>query len=76
MLHLRVEALERIGKKRWNRRLEQAIAGFSGVVHYDRLYLGGGNARHIRFTLDSRTTVISNEAGIRGGIVLWQPPAA
>jgi polyphosphate glucokinase len=69
-------ALDRIGKKRWSRRLEEAIASLSGLVYFDRLYLGGGNARHIRFVLDARTTVISNEAGIRGGIVLWQPRAA
>jgi polyphosphate glucokinase len=69
-------AFERIGRRRWNRRLEKAIASLRRVVWYDRLYIGGGNARHIRFVLDARTTVISNEAGIRGGIVLWQARAA
>jgi polyphosphate glucokinase len=73
---LNQKALDRIGKKRWNRRLKQGIASLGGLVHYDRLYIGGGNARYIRFRLDTRTTVISNEAGIRGGIVLWQPRAA
>lgn len=68
-------ALDRIGRKRWNRRLKGAIASLRGLVRYDRLYIGGGNAKYIRFALDARTTVISNEAGIRGGIALWQTPA-
>ena len=44
------------------------------LFHYDRLYIGGGNARAIRFRPGPQVTIISNEAGIRGGIALWQRP--
>jgi polyphosphate glucokinase len=42
------------------------------TVHHDHLYIGGGNAKAIRFDPGPRVTIISNEAGIRGGIALWQ----
>jgi polyphosphate glucokinase len=41
-------------------------------VHFDQLYIGGGNAKKITFTPDPDVTIISNEAGIRGGVALWR----
>ncbi len=64
-------ALDDIGPERWNRRLGKALASLRDVIHYDRLFIGGGNARKVTLELDIRTTLISNEAGIRGGIALW-----
>jgi polyphosphate glucokinase len=65
-------ALKERGLKRWNKRLKEAIGTLRWTVHYDHLYIGGGNANKIRFDPGSRVTTISNEAGIRGGIALWQ----
>ncbi len=65
-------ALEKAGRRRWNKRLARALASLEHLVYYDRLYIGGGNAKHIRFEPDARTTLISNDAGIRGGIALWR----
>jgi polyphosphate glucokinase len=42
------------------------------LVTFDRLYIGGGNARLIRFTPDRDVRVVSNRAGILGGIALWR----
>jgi polyphosphate glucokinase len=42
------------------------------LIGFDHLYIAGGNARKIRFTIDPDTTIISNDSGIRGGIALWQ----
>lgn len=67
-------ALKERGVKKWNKQLREAIGTLRWTVHYDRLYLGGGNAKAIRFAPGPRVTIISNEGGIRGGIVLWQPP--
>ncbi len=64
--------LERIGKRKWNRRLERAIASLRKLVNFDRLYIGGGNARRIDFEPDPDVTIVSNVAGIRGGIALWR----
>jgi polyphosphate glucokinase len=67
-------ALKERGVTRWNKRLKEAIRTLRWTVHYDRLYIGGGNAKAIRFKPGARVTIISNEAGIRGGIALWQSP--
>lgn len=65
-------ALEAVGKKRWNRRLEKAIANWQALFNYDRLYLGGGEAKQITLELPENVTVIPNILGLLGGIALWR----
>jgi polyphosphate glucokinase len=65
-------ALKERGVKKWNKRLREAIGTLRSTVHHDHLYIGGGNSKAIRFDPGTRVTIISNEAGIRGGIALWQ----
>jgi polyphosphate glucokinase len=65
-------ALEKIGKKRWNRRLLKAVRQLESLFHFDRLYLGGGNSRHVKVDkLPAHVTVISNLNGLVGGVALW-----
>lgn len=66
-------ALDKIGTARWNKRLVKALPAIRELVHYDRLYIGGGNAKKVTIELDVRTTLISNDAGLQGGIALWRP---
>jgi polyphosphate glucokinase len=65
-------ALEKSGKKKWNKRLKEAIAELHLIFNYDTLYLSGGNTKYIRFKLPPNTKVVSNEAGLWGGIALWK----
>jgi len=69
---LGVQALEKVGKKKWNRRVQRAIRQFEQLFNYDMLYLGGGNARKINFRLPPKAKVIENVAGLLGGIALWR----
>jgi polyphosphate glucokinase len=64
-------ARKKIGNKKWNRRLERAITTLRSLVNFDRIYLGGGNSRHVFFQADADTEIVSNTAGILGGIALW-----
>jgi polyphosphate glucokinase len=64
-------ALAEIGDKRWNRRVEKVIAALDVLANYDALLIGGGNAKKIKFTLPPRVRIVSNEAGITGGVRLW-----
>lgn len=64
-------AMRSIGRKRWNRRVERAIGFIVTLTNFDTLYIGGGNARHINFDLPRNVHIVSNEAGITGGIRLW-----
>jgi len=65
-------ALEKAGKKKWNNRLLKAINQLQLIFNYDMLYLGGGNAKHITAKLPPHTKVVSNQAGLWGGLALWR----
>jgi polyphosphate glucokinase len=64
-------ALEKVGKKRWSRRMLKVVEIMTTVVNYDLLYIGGGNARHIKASLPANVQVVTNSAGITGGVRLW-----
>jgi polyphosphate glucokinase len=64
--------LERLGRKRWNKEVEKAIAQIEALFNYDFLYIGGGNANKIDFALPSHVTRVPNEDGLVGGVALWR----
>lgn len=78
-------ALESAGRRRWSKRVHKIIDILEIVVAYDRLYIGGGNAKLIEPPLRAKVRIVSNVAGITGGVRLWdkrmdhafskQPPA-
>jgi polyphosphate glucokinase len=65
-------ALGKAGRKKWNRRLEKAISSLDALFNFDRLYIGGGNAKKVRLELPPRVKLVSNLAGLTGGIALWR----
>ena len=65
-------ALEKDGKKKWNNRLEKAIAALEHMFNYDTLYIGGGEAKRINFKLPANVKIVPNVAGLLGGIALWR----
>jgi len=67
-------ARKEIGNKRWNKRVLKAIDVMRTLMAFDHLYLGGGNSQHVLAeTLPDDVTIVSNSAGILGGIDLWEP---
>lgn len=70
--HLGNAARKRVGNGKWNKRVRKAIRSLRALTSFDHLYIGGGNAKRIDFELDPDVTVVSNDAGIKGGIALWQ----
>ncbi|GAB0116818.1 ROK family protein [Acidisoma sp. 7E03] len=67
------EAFEAVGKKRWNKRVERVIRLLRALTHFDHLYIGGGNSKHVTLDLPTSVSLVSNEAGIDGGAALWSP---
>jgi len=63
---------EKIGKKKWNRRVEEAIETLRRLTSFDRLYIGGGNAKKLEIDLPADVKIVANEAGVRGGAKLWK----
>jgi len=64
-------ALEKIGKKKWNKRVARVIDILRTVVNFDHLYIGGGNAKAINFELPQDVSTVPNSDGLTGGIALW-----
>jgi len=63
--------LGKIGKKKWNVRMERVFKTLKTVFNYDHLYIGGGNSRLLTIKLDDNMTIVSNKDGIKGGARLW-----
>lgn len=70
-VQLGANALKTVGKKRWNLRLAKAIEILDRVINFDHLYIGGGNSKKVTIALPSHATIVSNTAGLLGGIALW-----
>jgi polyphosphate glucokinase len=65
------KAVEAVGHKHWNKRVRKVIALLETIINYDALYIGGGNARLIDTPLPAKVKTVSNEAGVTGGVRLW-----
>ena len=66
-----VRALEKVGRKRWNKRVKRILTQLRVMINFDVLYIGGGDAKIISFKLPTDTRVVSNQAGLTGGVRLW-----
>lgn len=62
---------KKLGVKKWNKLVKEAIDNMRTMVNFDHLYVGGGNARRIEFKLPKGVALVDNSAGILGGIKLW-----
>jgi len=65
-------ARKEVGADRWNKRVVKAIANMRVLTNFDHLYIGGGNAKKIAFTLDPDVSIVDNVAGLQGGPALWR----
>lgn len=66
------KARKKIGLRKWNRRVERMLPYFYTLLHYDHLYIGGGNSRRLTIELPRKSTIVSNIAGLKGGAALWR----
>ena len=70
--YLGARALAKVGKKKWNKRVARALAQIEPIFNPRRIYLGGGNAKHLKIKLPPNVTITDNVAGLLGGIALWR----
>ena len=64
-------ARERDGDQTWQRHVREAIESLRNLTNFDHLYVGGGNSRLLNGALPRDVSVVSNTAGILGGVRLW-----
>lgn len=63
---------QKVGNKKWTKTVVQAIKAFEDFLYFDRLYIGGGNAKRlVNVPLGPKAEIVSNTAGILGGIRIW-----
>lgn len=61
-----------LGKKKWAKKVAEAIYWFDEMLFFDKIYVGGGNAKHLdEETLGSKAEIVPNSAGITGGVRVW-----
>jgi polyphosphate glucokinase len=65
------KAMDKIGRKRWNKRMKNVFRILETVFHYDHLYISGGNADQLEFKPEPNISIDSNRDGIKGGAKLW-----
>jgi polyphosphate glucokinase len=66
--------LERYGKKRWRRYVDEVVATLAAAVEPDYVVLGGGNADELR-ELPANSRLGDNHNAFTGGFRLWDPAA-
>lgn len=64
-------ALDKVGKKKWNKHVGEVLAQIDPIWNPRRIYVGGGNAKHLRLDLPPHVRITDNVAGLLGGIRLW-----
>ena len=68
-------ALERVGKKKWNKHAKRVLEQIQPIWNPRWIYLGGGNARLLDIELPPNVTITENIAGLLGGFALWKDEA-
>jgi polyphosphate glucokinase len=62
---------KKVGNKKWRKLVDETIVNMRTMVNFDRLYVGGGNAKRLKGKLPKDVSLVDNAAGILGGIKLW-----
>jgi polyphosphate glucokinase len=61
-----------IGNERWIKRVQKAIPAYDGFLFFDHMHIGGGNAKYLLETeLPPNVSIVSNMAGLLGGVRIW-----
>jgi polyphosphate glucokinase len=66
------KARRRFSRRKWNKRLLEAIERLRALTNFDHLYIGGGNAKRVEIELPPDVSLVDNAAGLLGGIRLWE----
>jgi polyphosphate glucokinase len=61
------------GVETWNERVRESVKTVIDLTNCDVLYIGGGNARRLAGGLPPQVRIVSNAAGVTGGVRLWEP---
>ncbi len=61
-----------IGKEEWAQRVRHAVQAFDDMLFFDRLFVGGGNAKRLTSAdIGPKGEIVPNTSGILGGVRVW-----
>ena len=63
---------KKIGNRAWNKRVDHMLPYLFTLLHYEQLYISGGNAKHLKIDLPKHARIVPNISGIKGGAALWR----
>ncbi len=69
--YLGLRGLERLGRKKWERKVTKIVAELREALEPDTIVLGGGNAKKLR-KLPPNTLLGDNRNAFRGGFRMWK----
>ena len=62
-----------IGNRRWRLLVTKALTDLDAKIIADKIYVGGGNSKHLRLEdLISACEIVPNTAGLLGGVRAWE----
>lgn len=60
-------------REEWRERVRTAIANFDAMIYFDRIYVGGGNAKKLEpADVGPKGVIVPNSSGIIGGVRAWE----
>jgi len=65
--------LERLGKKKWRRCVEDVVARLVAALEPEDVALGGGNVKYLK-DVPPGCRIIDNDNAFAGGFRLWDTP--
>ncbi len=65
------DELDRIGKKKWRKRVDLCLSTIERIFNPDLIHIGGGNAKKLSDDLPKNVRLFSNVEGMTGGVRLW-----
>jgi polyphosphate glucokinase len=71
--YLGIRGLERLGKKKWERRVAKVVEQLREALEVEDVVLGGGNVKKLK-KLPPKTRRGDNRNAFLGGFRLWAPP--
>jgi polyphosphate glucokinase len=64
--------LDRLGPRKWSRRVGRLIDSVRELTNFDHLYVGGGNADRLELDLPHDVSIVSSQAALVGSVRVWE----
>jgi polyphosphate glucokinase len=68
---LAAAGLDRLGPRKWSKRVQRLMDSLRELTNFHHLYLGGGNADRLELELPHDVSIVSNHAALIGSVRVW-----